>query len=68
MLNNKYCISSRFSLNNGKYILNFYEENCVYFWNLQATNTIQKLEGHEDKHVFGALPNYKTLRIWIQEN
>ena len=79
-VNNKYCIFSTFSVTNGKYIVSGSEDNCVYLWDLQAKNIVQKLEGHtdtvisvschptENKIASGALENDKTLRIWVQEN
>ncbi|KAK6151095.1 hypothetical protein DH2020_016027 [Rehmannia glutinosa] len=35
-VNSKYCISSTFSITNGKYIVSGSEDNCVYLWELQS--------------------------------
>lgn len=77
--NSKYCISSAFSITNGKYIVSGSEDNCVYLWELQTRKIVQKLEGHTDAVITvachptenmiasGALENDKTVKIWIQE-
>ncbi|XP_021655265.2 COMPASS-like H3K4 histone methylase component WDR5A [Hevea brasiliensis] len=46
--NSKFCISSAFSITNGKYIVSGTEDNCVYLWELQTRKVVQKLEGHTD--------------------
>lgn len=78
-VNSKYCISSAFSITNGKYIVSGSEDNCVYLWELQTRKVVQKLEGHTDTVISvachptenmiasGALGNDKTVRIWTQE-
>lgn len=77
--NSKYCISSAFSITNGKYIVSGSEDTCVYLWELQTRKIVQKLEGHTDGVVAvachptlnmiasGGLENDKTVRIWTQE-
>ncbi|KAK9220665.1 hypothetical protein WN944_009088 [Citrus x changshan-huyou] len=77
--NSKYCISSTFSVTNGKYIVSGYEDSCVYLWEVQARKVVQKLEGHTDpvisvashptKNIIasGALDNDRTVKIWTQE-
>lgn len=79
-VNSKYCISSTFSITNGKYIVSGSEDNYVYIWELQTRKIVQKLEGHtdtvisvschptENMIVSAALGNDKTLRIWTQED
>ncbi|THG21825.1 hypothetical protein TEA_017380 [Camellia sinensis var. sinensis] len=78
-VNSKYCISSAFSVANGKYIVSGSEDNCVYLWELQTRKIVQKLEGHTDTVISvschptenmiasGALRNEKTVKIWSQE-
>lgn len=78
--NSKYCISSTFSVTNGKYVVSGSEDNCVYFWELQSKKIVQKLEGHTDAVISvschptqnmiasGALGNDKTVKIWTQED
>lgn len=78
-VNSKFCISSSFSITNGKYIVSGSEDNCVYLWELQSRKVVQKLEGHTDAVISVAchptrnmiasasLGNDKTVRIWTQE-
>ncbi|RVW17897.1 COMPASS-like H3K4 histone methylase component WDR5A [Vitis vinifera] len=78
-VNSKYCISSTFSVTNGKYIVGGSEDNCVYLWELQTRKIVQKLEGHTDTVISvschpsqnmiasGALGSDKTVKIWTQE-
>ncbi|KAK3026765.1 hypothetical protein RJ639_040304 [Escallonia herrerae] len=79
-VNSKYCISSTFSVTNGKYIVSGSEDNCVYLWELQSRKIVQKLEGHTDTVISvachptknmiasGALGNDKTVKIWSQDD
>lgn len=76
----KFCISSTFSVTNGKYIVSGSEDHCLYLWELQSRKIVQKLEGHTDTVISvschpknniiasGALGNDKTVKIWTQEN
>lgn len=78
-VNRVYCIQSAFSVTNGKYIVSGSEDNCVYIWDLQGRNILQKLEGHtdtvisvschptENKIVSGGLDNDRTVRLWVQD-
>lgn len=78
--NKVYCISSTFSVTNGKYIVSGSEDHCVYLWDLQGKNLIQKLEGHKDtvisvschptenKIASAGLDNDRTIRIWAQDS
>lgn len=78
-VNSKYCISSTFSITNGKYIVGGSEDNCIYLWDLQSRKIVQKLEGHSDAVVSvschptenmiasGALGNDNTVKIWTQQ-
>jgi len=78
-VNKVYCITSTFSVTNGKYIVSGSEDNCVYLWDLQNRNMIQKLEGHtdtvisvschpiENKIASAGLDNDRTVRIWVQD-
>ncbi|KAF4399370.1 hypothetical protein G4B88_022453 [Cannabis sativa] len=47
-VNKTYCITSTFSVTNGKYIVSGSEDKCVYLWDLQHKNMVQRLEGHTD--------------------
>lgn len=78
-VNRRYCITSAFSVTNGKYIVSGSEDKCAYIWDLQSKQMIQKLEGHTDTVISvschptrniiasAGLDNDKTVRIWIQE-
>lgn len=75
-----YCITSTFSVTNGKYIVSGSEDHCVYLWDLQGKNMVQKLEGHTDtvisvschpsehKIASAGLHNDRTVRIWVQDS
>ena len=79
-VNRVYCIQSAFSITNGKYIVSGSEDNCVYIWDLQGRNILQKLEGHtdtvvsvschptENKIASGGLDNDRTVRLWVQDS
>lgn len=79
-VNKVYCITPTFSVTNGKYIVSGSEDGCVYLWDLQGKNMIQKLEGHTDTVISvschpaqniiasAALDNDQTVRIWVQDN
>lgn len=79
-VNKVYCITSTFSVTNGKYIVSGSEDNCVYLWDLQNKNMVQKLEGHTDtvisvschpidnKIASAGLDNDRTVRIWVQDS
>lgn len=78
-VNSKYCISSSFSITNGKYVVGGSEDNCIYLWELQTRKIVQKLEGHSDAVISvschptenmiasGALGNDKSVKIWTQQ-
>jgi COMPASS component SWD3 len=78
-VNSKYCISSSFSITNGKYVVGGSEDKCIYLWGLQSKRVVQKLEGHTDTVVSvschptenmiasGALGNDMTVKIWTQQ-
>lgn len=77
--NKKYCITSTFSVTNGKYIVSGSEDNCVYVWDLQQKTMIQKLDGHtdsvisvtchptENKIASAGLDGDRTVRVWVQD-
>ena len=77
-VNKKYCITPRFSVTNGKYIVSGSEDHCVYIWDLQGKNLLQKLEGHTDTVISvnchptenmiasAGLLGDRTIRIWVQ--
>jgi COMPASS component SWD3 len=79
-VNSVYCVQSAFSVTNGKYIVSGSEDKCVYIWDLQGRNILQKLEGHtdtvisvschptENKIASGGLDNDRTVRLWVQDN
>ncbi|CBI28701.3 unnamed protein product, partial [Vitis vinifera] len=78
-VNKVYCIASAFSVTYGKYIVSGSEDKCVYVWDLQGKNPLQKLEGHtdtvisvschpnENKIASAGLDGDKTVRIWVQD-
>ncbi|XP_050366309.1 COMPASS-like H3K4 histone methylase component WDR5B [Argentina anserina] len=79
-LNKQYCVTSTFSVTNGKFIVSGSEDHCVYLWDLQGKTPIQKLEGHtdtvvsvschplENKIASAGLQNDRTVRVWVQDN
>lgn len=79
-VNKTYCIQPTFSVTNGKYIVSGSEDHCVYIWDLQGKNLLQKLEGHTDTVISvnchptenmiasAGLINDRTVRIWVQPN
>lgn len=78
--NKVYCVTSTFSVTNGRYIVSGSEDRCVYLWDLQLRNLIQKLEGHtdtviavschprENKIASAGLDGDRTVRIWVQDS
>lgn len=78
-VNKVYCITSAFSVTYGKYIVSGSEDNCVYVWDLQGKNPLQKLEGHKDTVISvschptenmiasASLDGDRTVRIWVQD-
>ncbi|KAJ3674632.1 hypothetical protein LUZ60_005248 [Juncus effusus] len=77
--NRVYCTTATFSVTAGKYIVSGSEDNCVYIYDLQGMNVLQKLEGHNDvvisvschptenKIASAGLDNDRTVRIWSQD-
>lgn len=78
-VNRVYCITPTFSVTAGKYIVSGSEDKCVWIWDLQGKNMLQKLEGHtdtvisvschpiENMIVSAGLDNDRTLRVWVQD-
>lgn len=78
-MNRVYCITSTYSVTNGRYIVSGSEDRCVYLWDLQQKNMIQKLEGHtdtvisvtchptENKIASAGLDGDRTVRVWVQD-
>ncbi|KAF2600644.1 hypothetical protein F2Q68_00010831, partial [Brassica cretica] len=74
-----HCITSAFSVTNGKYIVSGSEDNCVYLWDLQHKTILQRLQGHTDavisvschpvQNEIASWANHldKTIRIWRQD-
>ncbi|KAH0928464.1 hypothetical protein HID58_014191, partial [Brassica napus] len=68
-----FCITSAFSVTNGKYILTGSEDNCVYLWDLQHKTILQRLQGHTEALVSVSCHQVqknhldKTIRIWKQD-
>ncbi|KAH0638046.1 hypothetical protein KY289_037961 [Solanum tuberosum] len=64
---------------NGKYIVSGSEDQCVYVWDLQGKNLLQKFEGHTDTVISvcchpienmilsAGLNNDRTVRVWVQD-
>ncbi|BAT95595.1 COMPASS-like H3K4 histone methylase component WDR5B [Vigna umbellata] len=79
-VNRVYCITSTFSVTNGRYIVSGSEDCCVYLWDLQQKNMIQRLEGHtdtvisvtchptENKIASAGLARDATVRVWVQDS
>lgn len=44
--NVRYCIFCTFSITCGKWVVSGSEDNCIYLWNLQTKEVVQKLSGH----------------------
>ncbi|KAL0459523.1 UNVERIFIED_CONTAM: COMPASS-like H3K4 histone methylase component WDR5B [Sesamum latifolium] len=78
-VNRVYCITPTFSVTGEKYIVSGSEDHCVYLWDLQGKNLVQKLEGHtdtvvsvtchpkENMIVSAGLDNDRTVRVWVQD-
>ncbi|KAK6141341.1 hypothetical protein DH2020_024920 [Rehmannia glutinosa] len=78
-VNRVYCIMPTFSVSGEKYIVSGSEDKCVYLWDLQGKNLVQKLEGHTDTVVSvschptvnmivsAGLDNDRTVRVWVQD-
>ncbi|KAL1367355.1 hypothetical protein HN51_021427 [Arachis hypogaea] len=79
-VNREYCITFTFSVTQGRrYIVGGSEDCCVYLWDVQQKNMVQKLEGHtdtvisvschptENKIASAGLDNDRTVRIWVQD-
>ncbi|KAK1266552.1 hypothetical protein QJS04_geneDACA015623 [Acorus gramineus] len=78
-VNRVYCITSTFSVTDVKAIVSGSEDKCVYIWDLQGKNLLQKLEGHTDTVISvschpteniiasAGLHNDRTVRIWVQD-
>lgn len=78
-VNKIFCITPTFSVTNGKYIVSGSEDGCIYLWDLQGRNLIQRIEGHADTVVSvschpklnmiasAGLDNDRTVRIWVQD-
>jgi len=75
-MNEKYCIFANFSVTGGKWIVSGSEDHCLYIWNLQSKEIVQKLTGHKDvvlcnachptENIIasGGLENDKSIKIW----
>lgn len=78
-MNRAYCIMPTFLVAGEKCIVSGSEDHCVYLWNLQGKNLVQKLEGHTDtvisvschplaKMIVSAgLEKDRTIRVWVQQ-
>lgn len=78
--NEKYCVFSTFSVTNGKWIVSGSEDKCIYIWNLQTKEIVQKLDGHTDVVVSvachptqniiasGALEGDRSIKIWEERS
>lgn len=74
--NLKYCISVKFSVTAGMWIVSGSEDNALYIWSLQSKELVQKINAHAhvvistDCHpsqnliVSGSLETEQNLKIW----
>jgi COMPASS component SWD3 len=48
--NERYCIFAEFSVDRGgKWIVSGSEDKCVYIWDIQTKEVVQRLTGHTGK-------------------
>jgi len=73
---NDYCVFASFSLTGGKWIISGSADNTVCIWDINSSELLQRLDGHDDIVVAvsahpssdiiasGALDSDKTVRLW----
>ena len=79
--NQKFCIIATFAVTgSNRWIVSGSEDKCVYVWDVQTKQIVQKLEGHKDT-VIGVSCHPKlsmiascsltidpTIRVWVGDS
>ena len=73
-VNNRFCISTAFSVTGNKWVVAGSEDSQVYLWDLQRKNIVQRLKGHTDavlsvaphptRNMIASAGLDGTVRVW----